>query len=558
MTDLNSTTEQNVASLMAEVANQHPEKPALVFDTEDKTDSISFGRLWRDATAVATSLQKLGLCPGDRVIIMIPMSIDLYVCLLGIIQMGAAVVFVDPWMGARQIARFSEFAEPTAFIGINKSHLLRWSSGPLRRIKLSVTNGFRWGPFLANHSLAKLKQGTADSQVAAVSPDQTALITFTGGSSGTPKGANRTHRFLLSQHLALKHEFPYEPDDVDMPMFPVFALNNLVSGITSIVPEMDFRKVAEVDGERILTQMIQQGVTTCTASPPFLSNLADAVEQASANMKSEFRLRRILTGGAPVSDEQLKRWTGLFHTPTGPAEVIVAYGSTEAEPVGHISALERIELDSIGKGFCTGRPTERIQTLIVPIVKGPIDLFSTTLREMALPSGEIGELLVAGDHVCRDYYKNESATAENKLLDENGSVWHRMGDTGYFDEAGRFWLVGRVHSTINRCGNRVHPQLIEQIAKSACSDVVQIAAIGCDHPELGEAVVVLVSVAQASRESVEEIEAKVTDQLLEMNQPCDRVVVTESKLPVDPRHNSKIDYELAKRLLPHPLWPETP
>jgi acyl-CoA synthetase (AMP-forming)/AMP-acid ligase II len=199
-----------------------------------------------------------------------------------------------------------------------------------------------------------------------------------------------------------------------------------------------------------------------------------------------------------------------------------------------------------------------IQELIVPIVKGPIDLSTSTLDELAIASGEIGELVVAGDHVCRDYYKNESANAENKLVDERGTVWHRMGDTGYFDDEGRFWLVGRVHSTIFRDRQQVHPQLVEQIVKSVCGDVVQVAAIGYDHADLGEAVVVLVEIRQASVEIVEAVKSTIESGLLEMNQPCDRVVVTDAKLPVDPRHNSKIDYQKAKELIPKLSWPELP
>ncbi len=558
MSDSKSTADQNVASLIAGVASRDPDKPALVFEMRGRSETISFAALWLDATTVATSLQRLGLRPGDRVIVMIPMSIDLYVCLLAVIKLGAVVVFVDPWMGARQIARFSEFAEPTAFIGIGKSHLLRWSSRKLREIKISITNGFRVGPFFARYSLEKLKQGAPDSEVTAVTPDQTALITFTGGASGTPKGANRTHRFLLSQHLALKHEFPYKPDDVDMPMFPVFALNNLVTGITSVVPEMDFRNVAEVDGGRILGQMIHHNVSTCTASPPLLDSLVDALQYAPAEVKARFRLRRALTGGAPVSDDQLVRWSSNFRTQAGPTEVIVAYGSTEAEPVGHIGAAERIELASMGRGYCTGHPVKLIQTGIVPITKGPIDVVSEHLRDLWLAPGQIGELIVAGDHVCRDYYKNKNATQENKLVDERGTVWHRMGDTGYFDEEGRFWLVGRVHSTIIRRGRQVHPQLVEQIAKSACADIVQVAAIGCPHGELGEAVIVLVAVEPSRVEISAEIESSVRNRLMEMSQPCDQVVVTGAKLPVDPRHNSKIDYERAKKLLPKQRWPERP
>ena len=137
---------------------------------------------------------------------------------------------------------------------------------------------------------------------------------------------------------------------------------------------------------------------------------------------------------APVTDQQLSHWLQHYQE----TELVVAYGSTEAEPVGHIEASERIALAAPGQGFCTGQPTDQIETKIIPISKQRIDLDKTPLDQLALPAGEIGELIVAGDHVCRDYYKNENATRENKLIDREGKLWHRMGDTGYFDDHNRF------------------------------------------------------------------------------------------------------------------------
>ena len=548
------SADHNVTSLMAEIARTFPKKPALVFVRDGKNELISFGELWRDAQSTAAGLTNLGLCRGDRVIVMIPMSIDLYVCLLAVIQMGAVAVFVDPWIGAKQIASFSAFAEPSAFVGINKSHFLRWSNSRLRSLKISVTNEFRIGPFPAQHSLSKLKLSIPKSSepfasIAKVAPDHPALITFTSGSSGVPKGANRTHRFLRAQHLALKHEFPYLPNDVDMPMFPVFALNNLVTGITSVVPAMDFRKVAEVDGDCILKQIRDWNITTCTASPPLLDRLATAVERIGPIAgKPKIPLRRVLTGGAPVSNEQLQLWTSAFETETGPTEVIVAYGSTEAEPVSHIDGLERIKIhdqaaDSKQFGFCTGKPNKLVQAKIIRISKNPIDLSVQSLAEIELPTGEIGELIVSGEHVCCDYYKNQDASAANKLAvgnTDSPTIWHRMGDTGYFDEAGRFWLVGRVHTTIFRKNDMIHTQLVEQIAKRASSKIEQVAAIGCRDPILDEAIVIVV-VTQSEYQN--DIEGQIRVAIKEANQPCDQIVFTRTPLPVDPRHNSKIDYE---------------
>ena len=195
-----------------------------------------------------------------------------------------------------------------------------------------------------------------------------ALITFTSGSSGIPKGTNRTHGFLVAQHAALSNEFPMRDDDIDMPMFPVFALNNLASGIPSIVPKMNFRKADKVDGRKIVDQMIAHGVTTCTASPPFIDRVVEYIGRSKKNL---LRLRRILTGGAPVSNSQLAVWRRVLPE----VEIVVVYGSTEAEPVAHITADERLKITSDVRprtpGYCVGRPSSLIAVRIVRITEAP-------------------------------------------------------------------------------------------------------------------------------------------------------------------------------------------
>lgn len=513
----------NVLSVLRRVAARVPDRPALVMEE----GSISFGELWRRIDRVSSGLRRLGLAPGDRAIVMIPMSIDLYVGMLAVLEMGAVAVFVDPWIGRRQIASFAAFASPRAWLGIPKSHLLRWMDARLRSIPFTVTTGWRLGPVPGRCTLAELESAEGDGEVQPVERDDPALITFTSGSSGEPKGANRTHRFLLAQHEALAHEFPAEEGDVDMPMFPVFALNNLASGVPSVVPAMDFRRVDRVDAGRVLAQMHRHGVTTCTASPPFFDRIAARIAAGETRPS----LRRILTGGAPVSDAQLRDWRRAFPE----TEILVVYGSTEAEPVAHLTAEERLS-SKRSPGFCAGRPSERVQAKIVRIHDGPIELGPEGWEGWELPAGEIGELLVSGDHVCRDYYQNPKAVRENKIVDPDGGVWHRMGDTGSFDPEGRFWIAGRVHSTIRRSGQLVHPQLVEQAAKGDDPRIRRIAAVGMPDPQLGERVAIVVETGEQG------LQGEIVARLAAAGFTVDEVRLTPEPLPVDPRHNSKIDY----------------
>jgi len=115
----------------------------------------------------------------------------------------------------------------------------------------------------------------------------------------------------------------------------------------------------------------------------------------------------------------------------------VVYGSTEAEPVASMSLPERLAV--AGKGYCTGKPVEGLSARLVRITCEP--LVFRTWAELDVPAGGIGELIVSGAHVCRDYFRNPEAVTGNKLIDGEGACWHRMGDTGYFDKAGRFWLT---------------------------------------------------------------------------------------------------------------------
>ncbi len=511
----------NIVCYLRSAASSFPGRAALV---QPDGKGVTFKELWEKVCLVSAGLKSSGLHPGERMVVMIPMSIDLYTVLLAIIKTGGVAVFVDPWMPIRKIAEFAAFAKPVGFAGILKSHLLRIFEPSLRCLPLTITTGIRIGSLPARHSLVSLLDFEPDLDIwEPPSEDSPALITFTSGSSGTPKGANRTHGFLAAQYDALHCEFEYPAEDVDMPMFPVFALRNLADGITSVIPDMDFRHVAKVDARRIIRQMRRHGVNNCTASPPFVQRLAEAVlsgEEAPA-------ISRLLTGGAPVANKELEKWRKAFPD----TEITIVYGSTEAEPVASITLEDRLKLK--GEGCCIGHPVDAVSAKIIRIVRGPIEF--SGWENIEKPLGEVGELAVQGKHVCRDYFQNPDAVRENKITDNNGDCWHRMGDTGYLDHEGRFWLVGRVHSTITCKGEPMHAQTIETKIASIVPHARKVAVI----QKGGRLFAVIEGKGSPGSKTT----------LQSAGIPVDEVVFTRRPLPLDPRHNSKIDYEkLAKKL----------
>ena len=146
---------------------------------------------------------------------------------------------------------------------------------------------------------------------------------------------------------------------------------------------------------------------------------------------------------------------------------------------------------------------------------------------MTLSQGETGELLVSGKHVGRDYFNNPEAVRENKIIMPDGTCWHRMGDTGYFDADGRFFLTGRVHSTIVRNGQLLYAQIVEAEVSKQIPEAKRVAAL----EQNGKLVII--------------IQGEPTEHGID----ADEVLFTNKPLPLDPRHNSKIDYAKLRNLL---------
>lgn len=521
----------NVAELFRSAAERHATRAAFVAPQPNSVvQRITFGELWDDVARFSSFLRHRGIANGDRAIVMVPMSVDLYVTLLGVLAAGAVAVFVDPWVGPRAIARLATSSRPRVWIGSPKSHLLRLLESPLRRIPLGISTGARL-PFLINATLRDALTTNPDTPLQPVDDDTPALITFTTGSSGNPKGAHRSHRILAAQHRALASEFPAREGDVDLTNFPVFALNNLALGVTTVIPPVDLRRIDAADPELLARAVHEHGVTTISASPPIIDALARA--------KTRVTPRRILTGGAPVSDAQLHRWRDAFPD----AELGVVYGSTEAEPVAHVSAEERLA-ERGSRGYLAGHPTSVVRTRVIRITDEPIEIASTDAwKYVERAPGEVGELIVAGEHVCTTYEGDDEAMRRTKIRDVDGIVWHRMGDTGWFDEFGRFRLAGRVHSTIRRGGAEIHPQLVEQAAIGDDPTIRRAAAVGLPDSALGSRVVVVIESRDASAAS------RVESRLRDAEQFFDDVIVTAEPLPVDPRHNSKINYAALRERL---------
>jgi olefin beta-lactone synthetase len=439
-----------VSSIVEELvarAGAHPDRPAIIQGRGRRRRMVTFAELAASSASVAARLRDRGIEPGQRVLLFVPMSIDLYLSLLGVLHAGAVAVFVDAWAGRRRLGQAVDAADPVAFIGTPRAHLLRLVTPALRRVPVRLWAGP--GPLRIGRALG----GTARPSATAPEPepvpeDAHALVTFTTGTTGRPRAAVRTHGFLRAQHRVLARHLSLRGDDVDMPTLPVFVLNNLALGVPSVIPDFDPRRPAEVDPAAVLDQMRDEGVTTTSGSPAFYQRLATWLEEQDARGANRIPVRSLFTGGAPVFPPLARR---LVERTEG--DVHVLYGSTEAEPIAAVGARDLLEAAaSTGAlGVCAGEPVPEIDWKIVRPVDDPIPGGGpSALKDLEVGTGETGELLVAGEHVLSGYLNDPEGEARSKVR-VGGRVWHRTGDGARFD--GQWlWLMGRVSQRVVRAG----------------------------------------------------------------------------------------------------------
>ncbi|MHC4916705.1 MAG: AMP-binding protein, partial [Planctomycetota bacterium] len=226
----------NVIAFLEHHRRGQPEKTALSWVSTGEGsgpavhDSMSCEQLAARVESAAAGLSRLGLSAGDRVFIFVPMSPQLYVAMFAVQRLGAAAVFLDSWARRGQLGSCAAQVEPRGFIGPEPAFALTAGVPELGSAEVRVVVGPHEGSYSA--SLEELAAAGQSCPVQPVEREHTALITFTTGSSGPPKGADRTHRFLAAQHEALDRCLPYADDDVDLPVFPIFSLNNIAGGVT--------------------------------------------------------------------------------------------------------------------------------------------------------------------------------------------------------------------------------------------------------------------------------------------------------------------------------------
>ena len=523
----------NIAEILCRHAATHPDAIAIL-DVHDGHDrALSFADLDLQSGYAAAILQSAGVQPGDTVLIFHRMSTELYAALIGAFRLGAIPMFLDPSAGSKHIERCCRLWPPKVLVAGTKAHLLRCISPALR----AIPRKFVIGPAVPGAvSWSRARLLAPRKEIFSSSADTPALLTFTGGSTGSPKAAVRTHGFLLQQHRVLEQSLRLVPGDLDLATLPIFVLANLGSGVGSLIPDVDLRFPAAIDSARVIAQ-IQSHKPARTAAPPaFLERLADYCAARGFTLP---QLSKIFVGGAPVFPNLLRKLVRMAPH----AEITAVYGSTEAEPIAEISysQIQPGEFASMiaGRGLLAGHPVPQIRLAVVEHKWGiPIGPFSEhEFQDACVPVGKAGEIVVSGAHVLPGYLHSQG-DLETKF-DVGGSRWHRTGDAGYLDDRGRVWLLGRCDARIQDERGVLYPFTVECAAQQI-SGVRRAAAVA----HKGHRLLAL----ELDHRSSSDVAAAV-DGALQWAQ-IDSIKIV-AKIPLDKRHNSKVNYpELHKLLNP--------
>jgi acyl-CoA synthetase (AMP-forming)/AMP-acid ligase II len=523
----------NLVELLSQQAAARPAALALIAGGRGRLHSLTFAGLEDAAGRAAAYLAVLGLRPGDTVLIFHPMAVELYVALAAIFRNGLTALFIDPSQGREHIERCCQLAPPRALLATPRAHLLRLISPALRRIPVKIATGLgapgasRWQQY--RHSPTALP-------VLDCAAETPALITFTSGSTGLPKAAVRTQGFLLQQHTVLDETLALTPDDRVLTHLPIFVLSHLAAGVGVLIPQVDIRYPGRVNAGALVPQVQAHAVTCIEGSPAFLERIITHCEQTGQRLPG---ITRIFTGGAPVFPQILSAAQRVAPR----AAVMAVYGSTEAEPVAHIAEGEIGQVDrermASGAGLLAGRPVGAVEVAILPDRWGePLGPYTDAeWSRMGLPPGEVGEIVVTGPHVLAGYLGGRGD--EETKIRVGARVWHRTGDAGYFDDVGRLWLVGRCAAKVSDSRGILYPLTVEAAAQQTPS-VRRSALVTHGGKRL---------LAVESHEPLQPAQLQRLREALGWAQ-IDAVIALR-RIPVDRRHNAKIDYPALQRLVAH-------
>ncbi|MFV9506357.1 MAG: long-chain-fatty-acid--CoA ligase [Oscillochloridaceae bacterium umkhey_bin13] len=491
----------NLALLLEQRSRRDPAKTALIFDDY----RMRYAELNGAANKLANALVGLGVRPGDKVAMMLPNTPHFPLSYYAILKAGATVVPLNVLFKQNEVQYHLEDSDAVALIvwegflseaepGFRKAeqcHHLIVVQAPGSSAELpNGANGLN--QLLATH------EPTFDT--VQTRPDDTAVILYTSGTTGRPKGAELSHaNMIFNAMICVDKLLHIQADDVGLAVLPLFhsfgqtcVMNALiyVGGTITMIPRFEPIKAMEV--------IQRDKVSYFAGVPTMYFYLLNHPEAAKYDLSS---LQKCVSGGSSMPVEVMHAFNQKFKV-----NILEGYGLSETSPVASFNHPDRPT-----KPGSIGTPIWGVEMAIVDP------------EGRRLPPGELGEIAIRGHNLMKGYYKRPEATAEAIR-----NSWFHSGDLGRQDGEGYFAIVDRVKDMVNRGGYNVYPREVEEVLY-AHPAIAEAAVIGIPDPALGEEVKAVVAFKPGQTASEQELIAYCKERLAAYKYP--RSIEIRESLP---------------------------
>ncbi|MEJ2733700.1 MAG: long-chain fatty acid--CoA ligase [Anaerolineae bacterium] len=499
--------------LLTDSATKHPDRPATIFGamvgSRLMDAKLTYGQLDDAVNRLAAGLQQMGVKKGDRVAIMLPNSPQFVIAAYATWRIGGIVVCCNPLYVAREIEHLVNDSGAQTMVVMSQLYervnSIRANTG-LKRI--IVTNIKEYFPgllrFLFSLTTEKkdghrvdisshkdtywfqdvMRRTSAKPTPVEIDPDEVSTLIYTGGTTGGPKGAQLTHRNLVSNAVMVNiWARSKEAEDVMLAVMPYFHVYGLTAGMNVCIANA--LSMVQIPNPRDMTHVLKaietHRVTYYCGVPTMFVGFLSFPDRDQYDLKS---LRFAVSAAAPLPPEVQQR----FQTVTG-GRMMEAYGLTETSPAATMDPVDSPRENSLG----------------VPVPDTDVKIVDAETGTQEMPVGEIGEIIIKGPQVMKGYWNLPTETANALRTGPDGQPgWFFSGDIGYMDDDGYFHIADRKKDMIIAGGYNIYPADVEAVIFEHPA-VKEAAVIGVPHEYRGETVKAFIVLKEGQTASEEEI-----------------------------------------------------
>jgi long-chain acyl-CoA synthetase len=495
----------NLASLLEHQAQYYPERLAIIFGET----RLTYAQLNGAANQLANGLTARGIEPGDKVALSCPNLPYFPIAYYGILKAGATVVPLNVLLKRREIAYHLADSDAKALLCFEGNPELPMAeegfagyseTESCEHFVVITANPAAPSPIEGTATMGQLmhQQPPTYNTVATDNAD-TAVILYTSGTTGQPKGAELTHDNMVFNAMVIREITKYTPEDVNLIVLPLFhSFGQSTQMNASILTGNAMVLLPRFEPTAVVKLMQAHKVTIFCGVPTMYWTLMNMPESDVENIQ----LRLAVSGGAALPLEVLKGFEDRFDVP-----ILEGYGLSETSPVASFNQLGRER-----KAGSIGTPIWGIDMRIVDAEDNPL-----------LP-GEPGEVVIRGHNIMKGYYKRPEETARAMKND-----WFHTGDIGKMDDDGYFFIVDRSKDMIIRGGFNVYPREIEEMLVTHPA-VSMAAVIGVPDDESGEEIKAFVVLKDGESVSEEALRAWGKEQMAAYKYP--RLIEIRESLPM--------------------------